>query len=181
MKGDGSPAAVDPLTEASYTAFMTWEKTLVLIKPDGVKRGLMGAVLKRYEQAGLVITAMNFVSADRERAEEHYGEHRGKSFFPPLVDLLLSGPTLALCVEGSLAIEVVRKLNGDTEPRTAAPGTIRGDYCHMGYGRSPELNGVINNVVHASDSTESAERELAIWFDKENYVQPYDTVLKGFI
>ncbi len=160
---------------------MTWERTLVLVKPDGVKRGLMGAVLKRYEQAGLVIAAMNFVSADREMAEKHYEEHRGKSFFPPLVDLLLSGPTLALAVEGSLAIEVVRKINGATEPRTAAPGSIRGDYCHMGYSRSPELNGVINNVVHASDSPESAERELAIWFGKNDFVEPYDTVLKGLI
>lgn len=154
---------------------------MVLVKPDGVKRGLMGSVLKRYEQAGLVISAVKLISTGRELAEEHYGEHRGKSFFPPLVELLLSGPSLALAVEGSHAVEVVRKINGDTEPRIAAPGTIRGDFAHMGYARCPELNGVINNIVHASDSIESAERELNLWFKPEDFVKPYDTALKGFI
>jgi nucleoside-diphosphate kinase len=160
---------------------MTWEKTLVLVKPDGVKRGLMGSILQRYERAGLVISAVKLVSADKKLAEEHYGEHKGKSFFPSLVHLLISGPSLALAIEGAHAIEVIRKINGDTEPRMAAPGTIRGDFTHMSYSRSPELGGVIYNVVHASDSTESAERELALWFKDEDMVEPYDTVLKGFI
>lgn len=141
----------------------------------------MGAVMQRYEQAGLVISAARLISADQLLAEEHYGEHKGKKFFPPLVKLLLSGPSLALAVEGVHAIEVVRKINGDTEPRIAAPGTIRGDYTHMSYTRCPELDGVICNVVHASDSPESAERELGLWFKDEDFVKPYDTVLKGFI
>jgi nucleoside-diphosphate kinase len=160
---------------------MTWEKTLVLVKPDGVKRGLIGQVLHRYERAGMIIVGAKLVSATKDIAEMHYQEHRGKSFFPPLVDLLLSGPSIALAIEGAHAIEVVRKINGDTEPRTAAPGTIRGDFAHMGYTRSQELKGVINNIVHASDSPESAERELSIWFDKEDLVQPYSTTLEGII
>jgi len=160
---------------------MTWERTFILIKPDGVKRGLMGAILKRYEQVGLQIVAAKLVSCHKEQAEEHYAEHKGKSFFSSLVDLLTSGPSLALAIEGAQAIEVVRKLNGDTEPRTAAPGTIRGDFTHMGYARSPELAGVIYNVVHASDSKESAERELALWFKTSDFVDSYKTVLNGFI
>jgi len=160
---------------------MTWERTFVLIKPDGVKRGLMGQVLHRYERAGLVVVGAKFLSASRERAELHYEEHRGKSFYPPLVDLLLSGPSLALALEGAHAVEVVRKINGDTEPRKAAPGTIRGDFAHMGYTRSPELKGVINNIVHASDSPESAQRELGIWFDESDFADPYATALEGMI
>lgn len=158
---------------------MTWERTFILIKPDGVKRGLMGAVLKRYEQAGLQIVAAKLVACHKEQAEKHYEEHKGKNFFNSLVDLLTSGPSLAIAVEGAQAIEVIRKLNGDTEPRTAAPGTIRGDFAHMGYGRSQELTGTIFNVVHASDSRESAERELALWFHPSEFVDSYKTVLNG--
>lgn len=154
---------------------------MVLVKPDGVKRGLMGACLQRYEQAGLKIRAMRLISADRAKAEKHYEEHKGKKFFPPLVDLLLSGPSLALAVEGSYAVEIVRKINGDTEPRAAAPGTIRGDFTHMGYERCPELKGVINNIVHASDSPESAERELKIWFNEDDFTAEYTSVLEGFV
>lgn len=141
----------------------------------------MGSILNRYERTGLVIVAAKLISADEQLAEKHYEEHKGKSFYPSLVQLLVSGPSLALAIEGAHAIEVVRKINGDTEPRLAAPGTIRGDFTHMSYARSPELNGVICNVVHASDSVESAGRELGLWFKPEDFAEPYDTVLKGFI
>lgn len=164
-----------------YTHFMTLERTLILVKPDGVKRGLIGEVLKRYERAGLQLMAAKLVSCHREQAEKHYEEHKGKDFFPSLVNLLTSGPSFALVMEGANAIEVVRKINGDTEPRTAAPGTIRGDFTHMGYERSKELSGTIYNVVHASDSKESAEREIGIWFNKEDLVDSYKTVLNGFV
>jgi nucleoside-diphosphate kinase len=160
---------------------MTWERTFILVKPDGVKRGLIGEVLKRYERAGLQIVAAKLVSCHQEQAEKHYEEHMGKSFFPSLTGLLTSGPSMAVALEGAHAIEVVRKINGDTEPRTAAPGTIRGDFTHMGYARSPELNGTIYNVVHASDSKESAARELALWFDEKDFVDSYETVLNGFV
>jgi len=160
---------------------MTWERTFVLIKPDGVRRGLMGKVLQRYEEAGLRITAAKLVSCSREQAEMHYDEHRDKSFFSALVDLLTSAPSLALAVEGAQAVEVIRKLNGDTEPLKAAPGTVRGDFAHMGYARSPELKGTIYNVVHASDSIESARRELALWFDESDYAEAYETVLSDYI
>jgi len=160
---------------------MTWERTFVLIKPDGVKRGLMGQVLHRYERAGLVVVGAKLISVSKERAEHHYEEHKGKSFYPPLVDLLLSGPSLAIALEGAHAIEVVRKINGETEPKKAAPGTIRGDFAHMGYGRSQELKGVINNIVHASDSSESAARELKIWFEESDFAAPYTPVLEGMI
>jgi nucleoside-diphosphate kinase len=168
------------LAPLSILDLMTWERTFVLIKPDGVKRGLIGQVFHRYERAGLVIVGSKLVSPSRKKAEKHYEEHRGKSFFAPLVDLLLSGPSMAIALEGAHAIEVVRKLNGDTEPRTAAPGTIRGDFAHMGYTRSPELKGVINNIVHASDSPESALRELSLWFDND-FADPYTTNLDGMI
>ena len=160
---------------------MTWERTFVLVKPDGVKRGLIGEVLKRYERAGLQIVAAKLVSCSHDMAARHYEEHKEKDFFKSLTDLLTSGPSLAIALEGAHAIEVVRKINGDTEPRTAAPGTIRGDFTHMGYGRSKELSGTIYNVVHASDSKESAARELDIWFSENDFVDSYKTVLNGFV
>ena len=160
---------------------MTWERTFILVKPDGVKRGLIGEVLKRYERAGLKIVASRLISCTQELAEKHYEEHRGKDFFNSLTALLTSGPSLAIAMEGAQAIEVVRKINGDTEPRTAAPGTIRGDFTHMGYARSPELSGTIYNVVHASDSPESAQKELALWFSESDFVQPYQNILEGFV
>lgn len=137
--------------------------------------------MQRYERAGLKVAAMKLVSCSEEQAEEHYGEHRGKNFFDSLVHLLTSGPSLAVALEGAQAIEVVRKLNGDTEPLKAAPGTIRGDFTHMGYARTGELCGTIYNVVHASDSKESAGKELSLWFEEEDFAAPYETVLKGFV
>lgn len=152
----------------------TWERTFVLIKPDGVKRALVGTIISRFEQAGLTFTGIKLVSVERERAEKHYESHRGKAFFEPLVGLLTSGPVVAMALDGAHAISVVRKIVGSTEPREAAPGSIRGDFCHMSYARSKERLGVIPNLIHASDSPESAEWELALWFSDKELVLPYE-------
>lgn len=152
----------------------TWERTFVLIKPDGVKRALVGTIISRFEQAGLTFTGIKLVSVEKERAEKHYESHRGKAFFEPLVGLLTSGPVVAMALDGAHAISVVRKIVGSTEPREAAPGSIRGDFCHMSYARSKERLGVIPNLIHASDSPESAEWELALWFSDDELVLPYE-------
>lgn len=134
------------------------EKTLVLIKPDGVKRGLVGEILARIERKGYTITGLRLLSADRELLAAHYAEHAGKVFFEPLLEFMSSGPVVAVRVEGERVLEGVRSLTGATDPTVAAPGTIRGDF-----GRDWGVS-VIQNLVHASDSPQSAERELAVWF-----------------
>jgi nucleoside-diphosphate kinase len=130
------------------------ERTLVLIKPDAVRRGLVGAILARYEAKGLAIVAMEQRSIDAGMADAHYRDHVEQDWYPPLREFATSGPLVALVLEGDEAIEVVRAMNGATDGRKAAPGTIRGDY------------GLSNreNLVHASDSPESAKRESALWF-----------------
>src|SRR5579859_1696762 len=130
------------------------ERTLVLVKPDGVKRGLVGEILQRFERKGLKIVAARLLLVTPELAARHYAEHEGKPFYPGLVQHITSGPILALALEGRSAIAVVRLMTGATNPQTAAPGTIRGDY---GLAMTP-------NLIHASDSTASAERELALYF-----------------
>ncbi len=130
------------------------ERTLVLIKPDGVQRALAGEILARFERRGLVVRAARFVRIERDLAERHYEEHREKPFFGELVEFITSGPTLALVLEGESAIEVVRTTMGATNPTTAAPGTIRGDLALA----------MPDNLVHGSDSPGSAQREIALWF-----------------
>ena len=130
------------------------ERTLVLIKPDGVRRGLIGSVLARIERKGLTIVALELRTLDRETASTHYAEHVGKPFFEPVVDFITSGPLVALVAEGPRAIEAFRELAGATDPVAAAPGTIRGDH-------ALEIG---ENVVHGSDSPESAQREIKIFF-----------------
>ena len=134
------------------------EKTLLLIKPDGVRRGLTGEVLARFERKGYSITSLAMVSATEELLSEHYIEHREKPFFPDLVTYMTSGPIVAAVIEGARVIEGVRSVCGATEPTLAAPGTIRGDL-----GRDWGT-GQIENIVHSSDSPESAEREISLWF-----------------
>ncbi|CAI9418523.1 nucleoside-diphosphate kinase [Nocardioides sp. T2.26MG-1] len=129
-------------------------RTLVLLKPDAVRRGLVGAILSRYEAKGLTIVAMEQRTIDAAVADRHYAEHVEKAFYPPLRDFVTSGPLVALVLEGDEAVEIVRALNGATDGRKAAPGTIRGDYSISNQ----------QNLVHGSDSPESAEREIAIWF-----------------
>ena len=135
-------------------------RTLVLVKPDGVARGLVGEVISRLEAKGLRLVAAELRTLTREVAEEHYGEHREKPFFGSLVEFITGGPLLALVVEGPRAVEAFRALAGATDPVKAAPGTIRGDY-------SLELG---RNTVHGSDSPESAEREIAIYFSEPDLV-----------
>ncbi len=136
------------------------ERTLVLIKPDAVGRGLAGEILGRLERRGLSLRGAKLLRVDRALAEEHYAEHREKPFFGELVEFITSAPTLALVVEGESAISVVRTTMGGTNPRESAPGTIRGDLALA----------MPDNLVHGSDSPESAEREIALWFSGDELV-----------
>jgi len=137
---------------------MTTERTLVLVKPDGVARGLTGAVLARIEAKGYRLVDLRLLHAERSVLEQHYAEHQGKPFYEPLVEFMLSGPVVAAVVEGHRVIEGFRSLAGTTEPTTAAPGTIRGD---LGRDWGEKVQ---QNIVHGSDSPESAAREIGIWF-----------------
>jgi nucleoside-diphosphate kinase len=134
------------------------ERTLILLKPDAVQRGLMGEILGRLERRGLKVVGMKMLLVPRALAEEHYAEHVGKPFYQPLVDFMLSGPVIAVVAEGQRVIEGFRALAGATDPTAAAPGTIRGDL-----GRDWGL-AVVQNIVHGSDSPESAAREIELWF-----------------
>ena len=130
------------------------EETLVLIKPDGVKRQICGEILTRYERKGLIIKAMKLLQTPKELAQEHYAEHKDKPFFGELVDFITSGPVLAFVLAGKNAVASVRTINGATNPVDATPGSIRGDYALT----------MDSNVVHASDSVDSAAREIHLWF-----------------
>jgi nucleoside-diphosphate kinase len=136
---------------------MAAERTLVLIKPDAMRRSLAGEILTRLERRGLVLRAARLLTVDRPLAQEHYAEHTEKPFFGELVDFITSGPTLAAVVEGEGAIKTVRTTMGATNPADAAPGTIRGDLSLS----------MPDNLVHGSDSPESAEREIRLWFGDE--------------
>jgi nucleoside-diphosphate kinase len=130
------------------------ERTFAMIKPDGTKRNLIGTVIQRYEQKGLKIVAAKLVNVTRELAKKHYEEHTSKPFFGELIDYITSGPVFAMVLEGNNAIKLVRLLNGATKVEEAQPGTIRGDFA----------TSTTENLVHGSDSVESAEREIALWF-----------------
>jgi nucleoside-diphosphate kinase len=134
---------------------MAAERTLVLIKPDAVRRGLAGEILRRFELRGLEIREARLLTVDRALAEEHYAEHAEKPFYGELVEFITSGPTLALVLEGEGAIATVRTTMGATNPAAAVPGTIRGDLALS----------MPDNLVHGSDSPESAAREISLWFD----------------
>ncbi|GIF26483.1 nucleoside-diphosphate kinase [Actinoplanes tereljensis] len=132
------------------------ERSLVLVKPDAVRRGLLGEIISRFEQKGLAIEAMELRSMDASLADQHYADHVEKAFYPPLKEFMTSGPLVALVLGGDQVIEVVRAMIGATDGRKAAAGTIRGDLSLSNR----------ENLVHASDSPESAARELALWFPK---------------
>ena len=136
------------------------EQTLVLIKPDAMQRRLAGEILARFEGRGLTVRAAKLVQVDRDLAEEHYAEHAEKPFFGELVEFITSSPTLALVLEGEGAIAVVRSTMGSTNPATSAPGTIRGDLALS----------MPDNLVHGSDSPESAAREVKLWFGDDGLV-----------
>ncbi|WP_026486874.1 nucleoside-diphosphate kinase [Caldanaerobius polysaccharolyticus] len=130
------------------------EKTFAMIKPDGVRRGLVGEIIKRYEQKGLRIVAAKLIQADRETAEQHYSELKSRSFFNELIDYITSGPMMVMILEGENAIKMVRMINGPTHIEEALPGTIRGDFA----------TSTAHNIVHGSDSYENAQREIKLWF-----------------
>jgi nucleoside-diphosphate kinase len=143
------------------------QRTLILLKPDCVHRRLIGAVLQRFEQKGLRLVALKLLQVSRDLAEKHYAVHRGKPFYESLLKFLVSGPTVALVLEGREAVAVARNLIGATDGAKAPPGTIRGDYALS----------VQNNLVHGSDSPENAAAEIALWFkpvELTNY-QPVDS------
>jgi nucleoside-diphosphate kinase len=138
---------------------MAVQRTFVMIKPDGVRRGLIGDIISRFERRGMKIVAMKMVKMDRALAERLYEEHKGKSFFEELISYVTSGPVVAMVIEADEAVSVVRKMIGATDPKEALPGTIRGDYALS----------KAENVIHASDSPEKASREISIFF-KENEI-----------
>ncbi|CAB4926696.1 unannotated protein [freshwater metagenome] len=137
---------------------MNIEKTLILVKPDGVRRSLVGEVISRIEAKGYAIDSLRMLNADRELLEKHYAEHVGKVFYEPLVEFMMSGPIVAIVASGNRVIEGFRSLAGATDPTVAAPGTIRGDLAR------DQGTKVVQNIVHGSDSPESAAREIQIFF-----------------
>ena len=137
---------------------MSTEKTLILVKPDGVRRGLVGEVISRIETKGYAIDALRMLQADAALLEKHYAEHVGKPFYEPLVEFMMSGPIVAMVASGNRVIEGFRSLAGVTDPTVAAPGTIRGDLAR------DQGTKVVQNIVHGSDSPESAAREIEIFF-----------------
>ena len=130
------------------------EKTFVMIKPDGIRRGLAGNIIQRYEQKGLKIIAARLMAVSGELAQKHYAEHASKPFFPELIAYITSGPVMAMVLEGPNAIKLARLINGATRVEEALPGTIRGDFAAS----------TTENLVHASDKPETAEREISLWF-----------------
>ncbi len=155
------------------------EQTLILIKPDGVERSLTGKILARFEDAGLKIIALKMIRIDKKMAMRHYTEdlakRRGEHIRNIMLDYISAGPVVAAIIEGVMAIEVVRKMTGDTEPRTALPGTIRGDFTHMSYKYADSRKGPVKNVIHASSDKEDAKREIGLWFGK-NEIHSYKSV-----
>ena len=130
------------------------EKTLVLVKPDGVKKHICGEVISRFERKGLDVEAIKMIQVPEELAKKHYAEHEGKGFFKDLIAFITSGPVLAMVIKGENAVAAVRQINGATDPLKAVPGSIRGDFA----------TSIDENVVHASDAPETAEREIGLWF-----------------
>jgi nucleoside-diphosphate kinase len=138
------------------------ERTLILVKPDGVARSLVGEVVSRVERKGYQVVGLKMMAPTREILTKHYAEHEGKPFYEPLLEFMLSGPIVAMIAEGNRVIEGFRKLAGTTDPTTAEPGTIRGDLAR------DQGTKVVQNIVHGSDSPESAAREIAIFFPELN-------------
>lgn len=146
------------------------EQTFVMVKPDGVQRGLVGEIVSRFERKGLKIVAAKLFQVPKELAEQHYAEHASKPFFAELVDFITSGPVFAMVIEGNDCIKIVREMMGKTNPADSAPGTIRGDY-----GLSIGMN-----IIHGSDSTLSATREIKLWFD-EKEICTYDKTISKWL
>jgi len=144
------------------------ERTFVAVKPDGVQRGLVGEFIKRFENAGMKLVGMKMIWIDKDFAKEHYADHVEKAFYKPTEDYIVSGPVVAMVLEGVSAIEGVRKIVGPTEPGTAQPGTIRGDYAHHTFKYSDAKGKSCMNLIHASSSKEDASKEIDLWFSVED-------------
>ncbi|MFC7442127.1 nucleoside-diphosphate kinase [Laceyella putida] len=146
------------------------EKTFIMVKPDGVQRGLIGEIVSRFEKKGFQLVGAKLMTVSRELAEEHYAEHKEKPFFGELVEFITSGPVFAMVWQGNNVIATARQMMGKTNPADALPGTIRGDF---------GVN-VSMNIVHGSDSPTSAEREIALWFNQED-VSEYEKTINRWI
>lgn len=147
------------------------ERSLVLLKPDAVERGLIGEIIHRLERSGLKIVGMKMVWMTKDFAAKHYDAHVKKAFYRSLEEYVVSGPIVAMCIEGVSAVEVIRKMSGDTEPKKSAPGTIRGDFAVHSYEYADKKGISIKNLIHASGTKAEAEKELALWFtDKELHI-----------
>ncbi|UMZ73584.1 nucleoside-diphosphate kinase [Natranaerofaba carboxydovora] len=146
------------------------EKTFVMIKPDGVQRNLAGNVISRLENKGLKLKGLKLMQISESLAKTHYGEHEGKPFFQSLIDYITSGPVIAMVWEGENAIEVTRNIMGETDPKKAAPGTIRGDLALT----------IGANIVHGSDSPESAEKEIGLFFSQDEIID-YNLTLESWV
>ncbi len=155
------------------------ERTLVLIKPDGVQRQLVGRIIQKFEDTGLKIVGIKFVLASKELALKHYDEdvakRRGEAIRQYNVNFITEGPVVAIVLEGVNAVEIVRKIVGPTEPKTAPPGTIRGDFAHVSYAYADSKKSVIRNLIHASGDLEFAKKEISLWFRPEE-LHSYKTV-----
>jgi len=152
------------------------ERTLVLIKPDGVERAVVGEIVSRFEKVGLKIVGLKMIKIDTEKAGKHYDKddiitRRGENVYNYLLDYVTSGPVVAIVLEGIQAIEQVRKMAGPTQPKEAAPGTIRGDYCHVSYAYCDDKGIAVRNVLHASADEKDAQREIDVWFNQEELVE----------
>ena len=158
-----------------------YEKSLIIIKPDGVQRSLVGSILSRFENAGLKIHAMKFQSVPVEKSREHYSEHVNKGFYPTVEKYITSGPVLVFVLGGLSAIKKIRTMVGATEPSSAVPGTIRGDYAHQPYPAPGEPDDKpIRNLIHASATPDEAAAEIKIWFTDEEIVD-YDRINDGLL
>ncbi len=143
-------------------------RTLVLIKPDGVKRALSGEIIQRFEKVGLKIVGMKMIWVDKEFSKQHYSAHIGKKFYNNLEKYITLGPVIAMVLEGINAVDLVRKMVGSTEPNKSAPGTIRGDYAHHTLSYADKAGKSAMNLIHASGNNEEARQEIALWFAPED-------------
>lgn len=157
------------------------ERTLVVLKPDTVQRGIIGEIITRFERAGLKVVGMKMMQPDTQHYDHHYEtigkvkSRRGEKVFRQNMEFMMKGPVVAMTLEGVEAIDLVRKMVGDTEPKSSLPGTIRGDYAHMSYGHANQKQIGIPNIIHASGNAEEAEEEIYHWFN-DNELFEYQTV-----
>ncbi len=151
------------------------QRTLVLLKPDALDRGIAGEILTRFERVGARIVGLKLLVSELDTAQHHYtddlAKRRGEAVRQKMISMLLSGPIIAVCLEGVDIIEVVRKMVGATEPKAAAPGTIRGDYAHVSYAHADEKGIGVFNLIHASSSPEDSDAEIKVWFKPEELVK----------